>query len=87
MDKIDYRYEIECLKDFVSKCTYEQFVSDRLFYNCIIEDTDEIMDFDFEHLTATIYKQGDRCYITGVYDCFDDDGQWVDTLYGEIIYF
>lgn len=87
MDKIDYRYEIECLKDVVSKCTYEQFVSDIRFNNRIIEDADEIMDFDFEHLTATIHKSDDRCYITGVYDCYDEDGQWVDTLYGEIIYF
>ena len=85
--KLDYEQEIQCLCDVVSQSTYDDFVSKLSFNNVIIEEKQSILDFDYEHLTATINKSDNDCYLTGVYDCYDDDGQWVDTLYKNIVRF
>lgn len=85
--EIDYEHEIQCLCDIVSRSTYDEFVTQISFNNAIIEETQSILDFDYEHLTATINKSDNGCYLTGVYDCYDDDGQWVDTLYKNIVRF
>ena len=71
--------DILALQDNASGMTYNEFiewVKDNTDWR---EVDDDLIDFDYNSITATTSKVGN--YLGGSFDCWDNDGQWVDTYH------
>lgn len=77
--------DIEVLQDNASSMTCEEFVK-WVMENCDWREPNEfLIDFDYGSITASINKSH-NC-LTGCFDCYDNDGEWIDTHYCEEIRF
>jgi hypothetical protein len=79
------RADIEVLQDNASSMTCEEFIK-WVKENCDWRGaTESLIDFDYGSITATIDKV-DLC-LCGGFDCYDNDGQWIDFHFGEMTRF
>jgi hypothetical protein len=79
------RADIEVLQDNASSMTCEEFV-EWVKENCDWREPNEsLIDFDYGSITASINKYH-NC-LCGGFDYYDNDGQWIDSHFGEMTRF
>lgn len=77
--------DIRTLVESVESSTLSSFVTQLKRYDKIIYEYEDLIDFDWESLTASLHKH--EKYLTGCIDCYDDEGQWIDTIRIDKVYF
>lgn len=84
---ISVEQEIKELCDLVRESTYEGFIKQVHVNNRIpsLGGFHAIIDFDFKHLSATIFNEE---YIVGMVNIWDEDDNWAwDSEIKERVYF
>lgn len=73
-----YLATIEELHNLVIEMTMEDFIDFiKAEYNS--RDAHGYIDFDYHDLTATICTNEKK--LSGCFDVWDEDGEWIDTIY------
>ena len=69
--------DIQVLQDNASGMTYDEFM-EWVKENTNWREVDsDCIDFDYNSITATISTQ--RKSLCGFFDCWDNEGAWIDT--------
>jgi hypothetical protein len=74
--------DLQKLAMSMTKDEFLSFIMDESDKNGFdIRENDDTIDFEYLNLTATINKTNNK--LSGTFDVWDNEGNWVDTIYDE----